>query len=95
MKREYQHERAASVCLAPSVHVVRVTYHGPTETKGARMVVRPGRLGRVRILPYDHGARDPYAAAMVRWLGEHDSVAERCIGVSQSAGEHLFIFGRE
>lgn len=38
-----------------------VTYTGPTDTRGSRMVVRGG--GRVRTYSYDYAARDAFLAA--------------------------------
>lgn len=73
-------------------------YHGPTNTRGARISATDGDGNRVTV-PYDHAARDPHDAAALAlcrkmgWLGTLAKGGTKTGNVYVwTAGEQLIVF---
>lgn len=55
-----------------TLHLIEVTYIGPTNTRGARVKLYSHRFVEARFIPYDYAAVDGVVEMAARWLYRHD-----------------------
>jgi len=59
-----------------TVALYRTTYHGPTDTLGARITVRDMMTGARRVIPFDYSARNAATSAVSHVTGVAASAVE-------------------
>lgn len=61
----------------PNYHLIEVTYHGPTNTKGSRVKLHSPRLKETKWLPYDY-SENSIAIMAINYLENISPVIGQC-----------------